>query len=115
MRTRTRNVLLSSDYSSQEVKVLAQVSNDREMIGLFEKGLDFYAFVASKAFHLDYNDCLEFLPKGIKVKQVNGDWIPANENDYTDISDGTYVSKIGKKRRTQAKSILLGERKHLPK
>lgn len=111
IKTRVRNVLISSDYSSQEVKILAQACDDKHMIELFEKGLDFYSDVASKAFKVPYESCLEFPPKGAFLKKDpdnQGYYIIGTEDDYDVICDGSQVNKKGKNLRSQAKSILLG-------
>lgn len=79
-------VLMSSDYSQQEPKCLAalcRAQGDSQMYDTFMAGKDLYSEIASKAFNVPYEDCLEFNP------------------------DGT-TNKEGKARRTQAKSILLG-------
>ena len=80
-------VLMSSDFSQQEPKALAalcaQQLGDTQMLNTFLEGKDLYSAIASAAFHKPYDECLEFRP------------------------DGT-TNPDGKKRRTQAKSILLG-------
>lgn len=76
-------VLMSSDYSQQEPKVMTQMCKDPAMIKAYNEGKDLYAQIASLAFNKSYEDCLEFRP------------------------DGTTNSE-GKERRSQAKSILLG-------
>jgi len=77
-------VLMSSDYSQQEVKVMAQMCGDEKMLQAFRQGKDFYAEIASVSFNKPYEDCLEFYP-------------------------GTTTTNVeGKDRRTSAKSILLG-------
>lgn len=76
-------VLMSSDYSQQEVKVMAQMCQDEKMIDAFIQGKDFYSQIASLSFGVPYEQCLEFN------------------------ADGT-TNKEGKSRRTQAKSVLLG-------
>lgn len=76
-------VMLSSDFSQQEVKGMAQMCGDETMAEAFRQGKDFYAQIASVAFNYPYEDCLEFRP------------------------DGT-TNPDGKERRSQAKSILLG-------
>lgn len=76
-------VLLSSDFSQQEPKMLTQMCQDADMIKAYQEGKDLYASIASLAFNVPYEDCLEFRP------------------------DGT-TNKEGKERRSQAKSILLG-------
>lgn len=77
------NVLLSSDYSQQEPKVMTVMCQDPMMIEAYQNGKDLYASIASLAFNKPYEDCLEFRP------------------------DGT-TNEEGKERRAQAKSILLG-------
>ena len=76
-------VLMSSDYSQQEPKVMTQMCGDPKMIDAYKHGKDLYAEIAALSFNTTYENCLEFRP------------------------DGT-VNDEGKKRRSQAKSILLG-------
>lgn len=56
-------VLLSSDYSQQEPKLTAYVSQDEKMIQAFKDKKDIYAIIASIAFGVPYEDCLEFHPE----------------------------------------------------
>ena len=76
-------VLMSSDYSQQEPKVMTQMCGDPKMIDAYRHGKDLYAEIASLSFNTTYENCLEFRP------------------------DGT-TNPEGKERRSQAKSILLG-------
>lgn len=76
-------VLMSSDYSQQEPKVMTQMCGDPAMIKAYQEGKDLYAEIAALSFNTTYDNCLEFRP------------------------DGT-TNKEGKERRSQAKSILLG-------
>ena len=76
-------VLMSSDYSQQEPKVMTQMCGDPKMIEAYQKGKDLYAEIAALSFSTTYDNCLEFRP------------------------DGT-TNPEGKNRRSQAKSILLG-------
>lgn len=76
-------VLMSSDYSQQEPKVMAQLCGDEKMLDAYRHGKDLYAEIASLSFNTTYDNCLEFRP------------------------DGT-TNTDGKARRSQAKSILLG-------
>ena len=78
-------VLMSSDYSQQEPKLTAFISQDPNMIKSFMEGKDIYATIASLSFNKPYEECMEFNP-------ITG----ANQPD-------------GKERRSQAKSIVLGE------
>lgn len=82
-------VMMSSDYSQQEPKILAYKSGDPKMIDAFQRGRDIYSTIAALSFNRPYEDCLEFFvdAQGNKTEQVNRD---------------------GKERRTQAKSIVLG-------
>lgn len=76
-------VLMSSDYSQQEPKVMTQMCGDQKMIKAYQEGKDLYAEIAALSFNTTYENCLEFRP------------------------DGT-TNPDGKDRRSQAKSILLG-------
>ena len=76
-------VLMSSDYSQQEPKVMTQMCGDPKMIKAYQEGKDLYAEIAALSFNTNYENCLEFRP------------------------DGT-TNPEGKNRRSQAKSILLG-------
>ena len=76
-------VLMSSDYSQQEPKVMTQMCGDPKMIKAYQEGKDLYAEIAALSFNTTYDNCLEFRP------------------------DGT-TNPDGKARRSQAKSILLG-------
>ena len=73
----------SFDYSKQEPFILAEFSQDKKFIDSFNSGKDIYANIASVAYKVPYDQCLEFNP------------------------DGT-TNKKGKERRGNAKSILLG-------
>ena len=76
-------MLMSSDYSQQEPKVMTQMCGDPKMIQAYKEGKDLYAEIAALSFNTTYDNCLEFRP------------------------DGT-INQDGKNRRSQAKSILLG-------
>jgi DNA polymerase I-like protein with 3'-5' exonuclease and polymerase domains len=76
-------VLMSSDYSQQEPKVMTQMCQDEKMINAYKEGKDLYAEIAALSFNTTYENCLEFR------------------------QDGT-TNPEGKARRSQAKSILLG-------
>lgn len=82
----------------QEPKALAALcakAGDNQMLNTFLQGRDLYSEIASKAFNKSYEDCLEF------YLDENG-----NKTDKT--------NKQGKLRRTQAKSILLGDSMYAP-
>ena len=76
-------VLMSSDYSQQEPRLMTQMCGDPKMIQAYMEGKDLYAEIAALSFNTTYDNCLEFRP------------------------DGT-TNPEGKNRRSQAKSILLG-------
>lgn len=77
-------IMLGSDYSQQEPKMLAFVSSDPSMITAFKHNKDIYATIAALSFNMPYEKCLEFNPE---------------THDY---------QPDGKQRRTNAKSIVLG-------
>ena len=83
------NVLIGSDFSQQEPKLTADLSNDEEFIKNCASGRDAYAIIASIAFEKPYEECLEF-------------YLDENGNKTSKIN------KEGKERRSMAKVILLG-------
>lgn len=77
-------VFIGADFSQQEMMAVASLANDEKMLASFSAGRDIYSHVASIAFGVPYEDCLEFY------------------------ADGT-TNKEGKGRRKQAKAICLGK------
>ena len=76
--------IIGSDYSAQEPRLTAFMSQDESMLNAYKEGKDLYAVIASLSFGVPYEKCLEFNPI-THEKQVDG-----------------------KERRSQAKTILLG-------
>lgn len=79
------HVLVGSDFSQQEPRLLANYSKDENMIGAYKAGKDLYATIATQIHHNDYWDNMEF-------------------TDETK----TVPNPEGKKRRSAVKSLLLG-------
>jgi len=50
------NVLLSGDYSQIELRVLAHLSGDKNLVRAFKEGLDIHAYTASLVFGIDEKD-----------------------------------------------------------
>ena len=75
--------LVGSDFSQQEVRIMAFMAKDENLIKAYQEGKDIYAWVASMIYHLPYEECKEFRPDGS-------------------------TNKEGKKRRENAKAIVLG-------
>ena len=50
------SVLVDADYSQIELRVLAALSRDQEMLDAFKHGLDIHRKTASEVFHVDYDD-----------------------------------------------------------
>lgn len=56
-------VLIGSDFSAQEPRLLSYYSQDEHMIKAFKDGKDLYATIGTKVYHNRYEDNLEFNPK----------------------------------------------------
>ncbi len=56
-RARPGHKLVASDYSQQEVFILASLANDKTMKEAYARGMDFYAFMASLVYELPYEEC----------------------------------------------------------
>lgn len=76
-------ILVGSDFSQQEPRLLASMAMDDQMINAYKAKKDLYATIATGVYHNDYWDNME--------KHQDGSPNPA-----------------GKKRRSNCKSILLG-------
>ena len=83
------HLLVGSDFSQQEPKLTADLTNDEKFISDCASGKDAYSTIASIAFKVPYEDCLEFYldENGNKTHETN---------------------KAGKERRSIAKILLLG-------
>ena len=55
-------IMMSSDYSQQEPKLTAFVSNSSKLLTTFMEGRDIYATLASVGLGYPYEECLEFNP-----------------------------------------------------
>jgi len=107
VRTRVRNVLMSSDYSQQEPKLLTQLCGDPNMLESYRQGKDLYSQIAAIAFHKKYEECLEHFPNGTPIKQQGEYWYWSTEDACDKLADGE-TNHDGKELRSQAKKILLG-------
>lgn len=65
--------MIGSDFSQQEPKITADLSNDTRFIEDCAAGKDAYATIASIAFNVPYEECLEFYldENGNKTTNVN--------------------------------------------
>lgn len=77
-------VMMSSDFSQQEPKLVAFITQDPNMLDAFTHNRDIYATIAALSFNSTYEECLEFNP-------ITG----ANQPE-------------GSERRSMAKKIVLG-------
>ena len=77
------NYLVSGDFSQQEPRLLAHMSQDENFTHAYMNNRDIYAWCASLVYNNRYEDNLEFRPDGL-------------------------VNPEGKKRRTAMKSLILG-------
>ncbi len=76
------NKLISADYSGQEVRITAQLAQDKRMMQAYKDGKDVYSEVASIIYGKPYEDC-------------------------TNTKDGEFNAD-GSERRSVAKAIVLG-------
>ncbi|MBN1298785.1 MAG: DNA polymerase I [Actinobacteria bacterium] len=63
------DLLLSADYSQIELRILAHLSEDRDLIDAFKSGMDIHAKTAVEIFNVDYDDINEDLRR--KAKAIN--------------------------------------------
>lgn len=89
---------VSGDFSSQEPKITAYVSQDYEMIRAFKEKRDIYAELAASAFGNRYEDNLEWFPEG-HILNIDGNKYVCGYKDK--------INEEGKARRKIGKTIFL--------
>ena len=92
-------VLCGSDYSAQEPRLTAYYSQDDTMLQAYKDKKDLYSVIAQSMYGNRYEDNLEFYPEGEHITIDGEDVICGNK---------THKNKAGKKRRSEAKTVLLG-------
>lgn len=65
-------VFVGGDISQQEPKITAHISQDENMIRVYEEGKDIYASIAQIIYHNNYEDNLEFKDKEKKEVYLEG-------------------------------------------
>lgn len=93
--------LISADYKSQEPRITSHISNDKTMIEAFTNNYDFYAFLGSKAYGYDYEQCLEgYIGEDKKGNKIIGKEVrKISKNSFLGICYGmganTLASNLG--------------------
>ena len=64
VNVKVQKVLVGSDFSQQEPRLLAFYSKDQDMLQAYANNKDLYAMVAAKVYKNAYEDNLEFYPDG---------------------------------------------------
>ena len=90
--------IVGSDYSGQELRLAAFLSQDKTLLKAYAEDRDAYAIIASAMFDLPYEDCLEFYPEGTEI-EIDGQKIITGKK--------THVNKAGKERRSVGKTCVL--------
>lgn len=98
LNTRTRFKIIGSDYSAQEPRLTAHMSQDPEMIKAYQEGKDLYCVIGTGMFNNNYEDNLEFYPAGTEI-EIDGQKVICGNK--------THVYEEGKARRKAAKTMLL--------
>jgi DNA polymerase-1 len=60
-------MLLSADYSQIELRIIAEMSNDKEMIAAFEKGLDIHSATAAKVYGVGLDEVTKEMRRNAKT------------------------------------------------
>ena len=94
--------IIGGDFSAQEPRLTAFMSQDPAMIEAYQEGKDLYSVIASMSFGRKYEDCLEFYPEGTEIEFEGKKVICGHK---------THQNEEGKRYRSMAKSILLGRPK----
>ncbi len=62
IRVRKRYAIIGGDFSGQEPRSLCAFAQDKDMQEAYQQQQDLYAKIASKCYHNEYEDNLEFKP-----------------------------------------------------
>lgn len=76
-----RYALVGADYSQLEVKTAVFTSKDAQMRQAYLDGKDLYSLIASMAYKLSYEDCLEFYPEGTKIELEGKEIVCGNDKE----------------------------------
>lgn len=98
LKTRTRYMLVGSDFSAQEPRLTAWYAKDENMLNAYNEGKDLYAVIAQAMYGNEYWENLEFYPEGYEL-ELDGQKIICGKK--------THTHKAGKERRSSAKTLLL--------
>lgn len=98
LNTRTRYMLVGSDFSAQEPRLTAFMAQDPAMMQAYHEGKDLYAVIAQAMYNNEYWENLEFYPEGHEI-DLEGKKIICGKK--------THLHKAGKERRSTAKTLLL--------
>lgn len=98
LKTRTRYMLVGSDFSAQEPRLTAFMSQDPKMKQAYFEGKDLYAVIAQSMFNNEYWENLEFYPESTEI-ELDGRKVICGKK--------THLHKAGKERRSAAKTMLL--------
>lgn len=90
--------IVGSDYSGQELRLAAYLSQDKKLLDAYANDQDAYAIIASEMFGLPYEDCLEFYPEGTEI-EIDGQKVICGHK--------THLNKEGKARRSVGKTMVL--------
>lgn len=93
IKTRLNNMIVGSDFSAQEPRVTAFLSQDPNMLKAYREGKDLYAVIAQSVYDNKYEDNLEFYPEGTKVIVDGKEKIAGNGKESTiDSADDNSIS-----------------------
>lgn len=98
INTRTKYKIVGSDYSGQELRLAAFLSQDKTLLDAYAHNQDAYAIIASQVFNMPYEDCLEFYPAGTEL-EIDGKKVIAGNK--------THLNVDGKARRSVGKTMVL--------
>lgn len=98
INTRTKYKIVGSDYSGQELRLAAFLSQDKTLLDAYAHNKDAYAIIASQVFNVPYEECLEFYPEG-KELEIDGKKVIAGNK--------THLNVDGKARRSVGKTMVL--------
>jgi len=99
--------LVGSDFSAQEVRMTAFMTQDQNMIQAYKDGKDLYAVVASNMYDNDYSDNREFYEEGTEITFEGRNVIcGTGKSEAMQVSGQTFTVPYYKMLRTSADWVM---------
>lgn len=95
VKVRTKCKIVGSDYSGQELRLAAYLSQDKTLLDAYATNRDAYSIIASMIFDMPYEDCLEFYKPG-SIVEIDGKKVVSGtgKEEQVEVDDQTGITTL---------------------